>query len=234
MEGGRMKRGGYSDSDLEALVLIFMLVAAVGFMFYGCASTPPAPAAPSPVAAEPIEKYPGEVKRPELPRKSYRADWDNVRPEWTPILVKALETHGLGLLQGKYEGACGEAKAFWVMLLSSLARYESGFKPETSYTENFADSKGKKVISRGIFQLSFESANQSRYGCALKDSLELHEAETGIVCAVKIANFLVSDSGAIHGKGASGSWLGLSRYFSPFRNSEKTKAMLDKARSICL
>ena len=52
-------------------------------------------------------------------------------------------------------------------LMVEMARYESGFKPEATYKENFKDSQGRFIISRGLYQLSVESANQKAYGCGV-------------------------------------------------------------------
>ncbi len=72
--------------------------------------------------------------------------------------------------------------------LSIMAKRESGFNPKARYEEAFRDKKGNPVISRGLFQLSVESANQKAYGCNIKNSKELHDPLINISCAVKIAN----------------------------------------------
>lgn len=182
--------------------------------------TPPTPA-PSVPAVEPVKEAP----------KKYQADWDHVHPEWTPILVEALKEHGESLLSGYREGECGDRIAFYVMFLSSLARYESNFKPETTYTENFYDNQGELIISRGPLQLSKESANG--YGCKITDEKQLHDVKTNLSCGVRILNKWVDNDGVIHGKSASGKWLGGSRYWSPLRSAEKTATIMKKARSTC-
>lgn len=86
---------------------------------------------------------------------------------------------------------------FWTGLISIIARPESNFKPETVYTESFADSKGRKVVSRGLLQISIESANQKRYSCAIAKSEDLHDPKTNITCGVKILDAWVKEDSAI-------------------------------------
>ena len=169
-----------------------------------------------------------QYERPSPVVAPIKAAWPH--PEWTEMLVKSLEDYGSGLLAGYYPGTCGDKKEFWVALLVELARFESNWKTETKFTETFNDSKGKPVVSRGLFQLSIESANG--YGCKLKKPEELHDPATNIRCAVIIANKWVTSDMVIHGKSGN-RWVGLSRYWSPLRDAEKTKAIMDKARGTC-
>jgi len=159
----------------------------------------------------------------EMPVTNYKADWNN--DEWTNTLVQALKLSELQTIN--IDGICGDKIQFYTMLLSSLARYESSHKPSSKYTEKFPDVHGNRVVSRGLFQLSIESVNGSRYRCGIKDAIELHDAETNIKCAVKVAAALIKENGVLYSKSAP--WKGLSRYFSPFRNAEKTKIMIGKA-----
>jgi len=164
------------------------------------------------------------------PAQELKADWS--KAEYTAMLKSALETHGQPLLIGKHAGACGERLPFYVMLFSSLARYESSFNPKATYLEKFPDAKGNRVLSQGLFQLSKESANQARYGCGINKPEELLDPKTNIVCAVKIATELISQNGVVAG-GSSGAWKGMARYWSPFRDSAKRKAIFTKAESTC-
>ena len=157
------------------------------------------------------------------PVSELKADWTN--EEWTTILANALKSSELQTIN--IDGICGDKIQFYTMLLSSLARYESSHKPSSKYTEKFPDVHGNRVVSRGLFQLSIESVNGSRYRCGIKDAIELHDAETNIKCAVKVAAALIKENGVLYSKSAP--WKGLSRYFSPFRNAEKTKIMIGKA-----
>ena len=86
---------------------------------------------------------------------------------------------------------------FWVGLLSAMARPESNFEPATKFTESFSDSSGRKVISRGLLQISIESANQSRYGCNIKKAEDLHIPAVNLACSVKILSAWVRSDNVI-------------------------------------
>lgn len=153
------------------------------------------------------------------------------KPEWTPTLVKALEDHAPGLLSAPIEGTYGNRLQFWVMLFTSLCEYESGFKPETKYEEKFTSHVGgKRVVSRGLFQISLSSANQARYGNKFQSEEELHDPHKNIVGAVKIANFLVMENGVVFG-GKAGAWKGMARYWSPFRDAKKAAAIMARVKA---
>lgn len=159
------------------------------------------------------------------------AAWD-VRPEgrtWTqvahqavavlaPQLVTLTPTDIDAFCPG-YRGANPDGRrAFYVALLAELSRYESNFDPSVSFTESFTDSTGRRVVSRGLLQLSQESANG--YGCGITDAQQLHDPETNIRCAVRILGRWVERDGVIAGYNA-GAWRGASRYWSPFRDRNK-------------
>lgn len=168
----------------------------------------------------------------------YAADWSN--PAYTKALVNALDVHGKALLSANpadmdtycpnyAKRSWTERKRAWVMMISALARFESGFKPEVTYTEAFADSSGKKVISRGLLQISQESANG--YGCGIKDAKQLHDVQTNLSCGVRILNKWVVQDGVVSSKGAP--WKGAPRYWSPFRKVDRTNAIRAKVKQVC-
>lgn len=157
---------------------------------------------------------------------SLKADWPNAA--WTQELAQAISELGGSL---PAPAGCDRIQYF-VMLMSSLARYESGFKPATTYTEAFPDANGVRVVSRGLFQLSIESANGARYKCGIKKAEELHDPVVNIRCAVKVANALVKENGVVTG-GTSGAWKGMARYWSPFRKTDKRDTILAKAKASC-
>jgi soluble lytic murein transglycosylase-like protein len=112
----------------------------------------------------------------------------------------------------------GERARFWVGLLSAIARRESRFDPATSYQESFNDSQGKRVISRGLLQISFESANQRAYSCQIARPEDLHDPAVNLACGVKILGFWVKKDGVIAAY-ASGSIQGGGRYWSTLREN---------------
>jgi len=111
-------------------------------------------------------------------------------------------------------------KIFWAGLLSIVARPESNFKPETTYTESFSDAKGKKVVSRGLLQISIESANQKKYSCGIKKAEDLHDPAINVTCGVKILDAWVTSDNIIatYGNGPS---RGGGRYWSTLRERKK-------------
>ena len=85
---------------------------------------------------------------------------------------------------------------FWVGLISIMARPESNFKPESTYIEKtIIDANKKNVVSRGLLQISQESANS--YGCNIKDAKELHNPLINLSCGVKILDKLVTKDNII-------------------------------------
>jgi len=159
------------------------------------------------------------------------AAWD-VRPEgraWSqvghqavavlaPQLVTLTPTDIDAFCPGYRTANAEGRRAFYVSLLAELARYESNFDPSVTFTESFSDASGRRVVSRGLLQLSQESANG--YGCGISDAQQLHDPETNIRCAVRILGRWVERDGVISGYNA-GAWRGASRYWSPFRDRNK-------------
>lgn len=110
-----------------------------------------------------------------------------------------------------------ERRKFWVGLLSAMAKPESGFKPEITYQERFKDAKGHRVVSRGLLQISIESANQKRYDCDIPQAGLLHDPIINLSCGVKILAKWVKEDGVIASKAKSGTHKGGGRYWSTLR-----------------
>jgi hypothetical protein len=110
-----------------------------------------------------------------------------------------------------------ERRKFWVGLISAMAKPESNFKPERFYQEKFHDRKGKPVISRGLLQISIESANQQRYGCDIPYPAKLHDPGINLACGVKILSKWVSTDGVIAKYSQPRVHKGGSRYWSTLR-----------------
>lgn len=112
----------------------------------------------------------------------------------------------------------GARAVFWTGLISIIARPESNFKPETSYEETFKDSQQKHVISRGLLQISIESANQSRYACNIESAESLHEPAVNLPCGVRILSAWVKADNVIASWGKK-PIAGGARYWSTLRES---------------
>lgn len=153
----------------------------------------------------------------------------NLDGSWTAATEAAVQASGLSgstptdveIFCPAYKDRSAEdRKIFWVGLLSIVARPESNFKPETTYTEAFADSKGKKVISRGLLQISIESANQKKYACGIQKAEDLHDPAINLACGVKILDAWVKTDNVIATYGTSPA-KGGGRYWSTLRERRK-------------
>lgn len=113
-----------------------------------------------------------------------------------------------------------ERVRFWAGLLSAMARPESNFKPEAQHVEPFVDAQGDRVVSRGLLQISIESANQARYGCAIARAEDLHDPAGNLACGVKILAYWVATDGVIASYG-TGAARGGGRYWSTLRERNK-------------
>lgn len=86
---------------------------------------------------------------------------------------------------------------FWAGLLSAMAKFESNFDTQTAFTETLRDSQGNPVVSRGLLQISVESANQERYGCGTLMASDLHNPVVNLSCGARILSKWVRDDGVI-------------------------------------
>lgn len=150
--------------------------------------------------------------------------------EWTTHVNSALDKLGPNLLDvipadrslfcPKYSSlSYAQRKQFWTFMLSAMVRFESNFKTATTYTEDFNDSNGKPVISRGLLQISIESGNA--YGCGFKTTTDLHDPLQNLSCGIRILDRWIGRDGRIAGK-VDGAWKGGARYWSVLRAGDKT------------
>lgn len=106
--------------------------------------------------------------------------------------------------------------------MSTLARFESNFDPSVSFNEpTIFDAQGNRVVSRGLLQISRESANG--YGCGITDEQQLHDPATNLACAARIMNRLVTRDGVIGSTAKP--WKGMAAYWSPFRRTDRRDDM---------
>lgn len=200
-------------------------------------------AAPRPT--QPVAAVPAPVK--------YMADWDSQSQGdlWTEYVFKALNELGAPLLAisevGDAKEYCprfaslteAERRQFYIMLISSMARFESGFKPELKYQESFKDSDGRYIISRGLTQMSIESANG--YGCKIARAEDLHDPETNLRCTVRVlAKWIPQDkmigSYGISPKTGKEAHLGGGRYWAVLRKTSESRVRIQaktKALAFC-
>jgi Transglycosylase SLT domain len=170
----------------------------------------------SPGFAQPTVDWGGKPQGPDWSRfvqESIAAD-DN-------RLVSTIP-QDIGRFCPSYERlATDKRREVWARLFSLLAFYESGYDPSLKFTESFNDAHGRRVISRGLLQISKESANGSRYKCRIDAEASLHDPRINLSCGTKIAAAWLSADGKISGRTSTGKWRGMARYWSPFRNETK-------------
>lgn len=169
-----------------------------------------------------------QVRLPDLSAYLPRADlpatrWDH-RPEaaeWTTraLVAVAARDDVLALqVPGDIEKWCpgyekasvAKRRAFWVGLLSAVAKYESSWNPKA------AGGGGRYV---GLMQISPKSA--SNYGCAATSSKALKNGGANLECAVKMLSYQVGRDGVVAGKGNRG----IGRDWMPLRKSSQRAAM---------
>lgn len=194
------------------LVLLFLI---------GCTVTHKTPVD---VPSEDVEVTIGDFKG-----KWNRADWD-------AYLVNAIKIQGKALLEVKpkdwkdyidvWPSTENGVLNFWANIFVTMSKFESNWNPSTKYRESFG------VTSRGLYQISVPSVNQTRYGCGVKNEMDLHKPEINIPCAVRIFSYWVRSDGVIRGKVGS-SWRGPARYWSVVRgvSSTHTKKALEAIKN---
>lgn len=212
----------------------------------------PAPAPKPPVATPTPAPAPAPAPRPPAPAPQPGADTSDATPlweakvsgsrDWSNHLYSEMDRLGQDLLDvvpadsatfcPNYKNlSYDERKKYWVYVMSVMTKFESSFKPNTSYTEDFNDSSGRKVISRGLLQISIESAKG--YDCEVRDAQELHDPFKNLSCAVRILDRWVGRDGRIAGK-VDSKWRGGARYWAVMREADKTsyKTILSSSRAL--
>lgn len=146
------------------------------------------------------------------------ARWDQ-QPEaavWTRAALSALDGPAAPLVAlvpkdidawcPGYDGASAEErKAFWIALVSSLAKHESTWRPAVS---------GGEGRWHGLLQIS--PATARAYGCAASDAAGLKDGAMNLRCGLRIMAATVHRDGVIAAGGG-----GIAADWGPF--SQKLK-----------
>ncbi len=113
-----------------------------------------------------------------------------------------------------------QRRAFWVGMLSAIAKHESSSNPK-------AAGGGGRYI--GLMQISPKTAGH--YGCAAQSASALKDGAANLACAVEIAAENVGRDGLVAGKGNRG----LGRDWGPFKKSDTRAEMSTwtRAQSYC-
>lgn len=143
--------------------------------------------------------------------------WD-ARPEaptWTTSTLAVVTAHDAQLAQmvpadiatfcpGYPKATLTHRRAFWVALLSSTAKHESGFNPKAS-------GGGGRYI--GLMQISPRTAAQ--HDCAARTAAGLKDGTANLTCAVTIMAPNIAADGVVAGSGKRG----IGRDWGPFRKA---------------
>lgn len=143
-----------------------------------------------------------------------RADWHGA-PEaaaWSAAAANAIETSAGELVASSPADAAdfcpsyatlspSAREIFWVGLLSEVAWAESGNAAQSSHWRAWDRAARRPTFRRGLFQISIESARDSRFGCAGPDAAALTAPAENIACAVRILAASVAADNAIAGAG---------------------------------
>lgn len=183
-----------------------------------CISVPDLPD-PSDKPSDPVDQAPIKTALP--------------KQEWSDYLFKLVKESGLAELDLPYQDTyCpnGLTVKNWTHLFVAMMKYESNFKPEEVYKEDFKDSSGNYVMSTGLFQISLSSSRQSAYGCRdfIQTNDDLKDPYKNMRCSVNIAKYWVSKDKRVGVGYNSSTARGLARYWSVMRDKSRprTKAYL--------
>lgn len=208
--------------------------------------SPEPPQAPPPSTPIPIPLPPPTIEPPKNEDKTAPL-WESKKVDgtkWTEHANYALDSLGknmLGVVPADSSTFCPnyknltyeQRKEFWVYLISAMSRYESNFNPDARYQENFKDSQGEFIISRGLLQLSIESSQG--YQCGFSKAQELHDPYKNLSCGIRILDRWMERDGRIAGK-VGNAWKGGARYWSVLRtggNPYASIVQMTKSIPIC-
>lgn len=170
-----------------------------------------------------------KTPKPELPSTG-TAKLNFPVKEWNDYALKEVQASKLlsiNPVDAKEFCPNGMSANNWVNLLAAIVKYESNFKPSTTYKENFKNSRGEWVISTGLFQLSYESARGYGFSTTTEG---LKDPYLNIKIAVKILEKWVVQDKRI----ASGSpYKGGSRYWSTLRPTGKLSSVKATLKPWC-
>jgi uncharacterized protein (TIGR02594 family) len=186
---------------------------------------PSEPAKPAP--ALPIENVaPVKLEMPALAWGSKRDDWSTYLRHviFTGSKLPTLVPKGIEAFCPNYSKLdTAQRVEFWAQLISIMAKFESSFNPASKYVEpDIRDAKGENVASRGLLQISIESAKS--YGNKLENAEQLHDPLVNLRCAVRIMEHNVEKHGQFEGFDSSAKrWRGASAYWAVMRSTKGGK-----------
>ncbi len=150
------------------------------------------------------------------------ARWDHqpLGREWTKASLAAMQRYGAPLVEvvpedidtwcpGYKTASEPNREAFWVGLLSALAKHESTWRQDAS-------GGGGKWF--GLLQIS--PATARGYGCRADSAEELKDGSANLSCAIRILSVTVPRDGVVaeNGRGIAADW-------GPFHQQRKREDM---------
>lgn len=184
------------------------------------------PVRPAHMVRYPVTISQNPTLRPAM-RVNYVPDarWDfrGDSASWTRAALSALRTHG-SLLQetvprdienwcpAYVENPMHLRRAFWVGMMSALAKHESTYRPT---------AVGGPDLWYGLLQIYPDTAR--RYGCHATTGEELKDPEDNLSCAVRIMNVTVPRDNAIAVR--DNRWRGVAADWGPMTNRSKIADM---------
>ncbi|MCK5608315.1 hypothetical protein KAR91_40915 [Candidatus Pacearchaeota archaeon] len=176
------------------------------------------------------------VVKPTPMNTSYKFKWKHEYNDY--FLINAIKTYGAALLTKKpsdwkdyidvYPTTQDGLITFWGNIMVEMALWESNWDSSiSSLEEDYFKRTGIKIFSRGLFQMSIESARAYKKCKPLLASVaDLHVDSKNIKCAVIILNHLFDKDGVITKKVRGGFlntktyWRGGARYWAVLRGTK--------------
>lgn len=168
----------------------------------------------------------GCMANPELSMADFQPTmrWDhrNEATDWTGRTLMAVAEEDAQLANlvpadigtwcpGYPQASLIERRAFWVAMLSTLAKHESTWNPRAS-------GGGGRWI--GLTQIAPSTARQ--YGCTARNTAALKDGAANLECAVEIMSENVANDGMVAGDRGT---RGMGRDWAPFRKASKRADM---------
>ena len=170
-----------------------------------------------------LEGAPKATASTKAPSIDYSMRWDHhpKSDDWTKTAVSALRTHGSSLpamvpqdietwCPGYTTASQEDREAFWVGLISALAKHESTWNPT-------AVGGGGRWF--GLVQISPSTARL--YGCEAKSGSALKNGSGNVACAIRIMSRTVQRDGVV-----SRGMRGVAADWGPFHSSKKRQDMI--------
>mgnify|MGYP000651611382 CR=1 FL=1 len=152
-----------------------------------------------------------------------RWDFRNGSASWTRAALAALRSHGSRLEEtvprdidnwcpGYTNNPPHLRRAFWVGMMSALAKHESTYRP---------NAVGGGNLWFGLLQIYPDTAR--RYGCRATTGEELKDPEDNLSCAIRIMNVTVPRDNAIAVRDSR--WRGVAADWGPMTRPSKIAEM---------